>query len=190
MEEKEKIKEEKEQNGVMLGVGITVLILSIIGFVFIKSLEFRVISGFFIGSGIALLILAICLIINCNKRLNEIEVKEMMVNQINEREKEFNQADEVIRIIYQDLRFRDEVLKNKFGRIKNKKLRQDFLSLVVDYERNCFDIRKITIEDIIEEFKDFYFKRKDFYKKFLFQYEEKQKVLDEYAKGKKDVNND
>ena len=88
------------------------------------------------------------------------------------------------------MRFRESVIKNKFGKIKNRKLRQDFLTTIAVIERCLFNRIQITIEDIIKEIEDFDFTHKEKYCEYLEKYKEKQKVLDKYAKEKKDVNND
>lgn len=81
--------------------------------------------------------------------------------------------------IYENLKIRDKVCKNKFGKIKNKKLQDDFLNEIVD--RSLFLYEKtITIKEVIDEIKDYKFRYREEYAEKLAEYEKMQEILDKY----------
>lgn len=86
--------------------------------------------------------------------------------------------------IYSNLQFREEIIKNCYGKLTNKDLKNDFLKEIIATEH--FDdnsSKDVTVKDAIEKFKEYKFVLRTPYEKILDRYEEKQAVLDKYIKS-------
>lgn len=81
--------------------------------------------------------------------------------------------------IYENLKIRDKVCKNKFGKIKNKKLQDNFLNEIVDRAYFSYE-NTITIKDVVDEIKDYKFGYREIYVEKLAEYEKMQEILDKY----------
>lgn len=86
--------------------------------------------------------------------------------------------------VYQNLKFREQVILNPCGKIKNEKLKKEFLDTAIAQEHNQYCHWAVYIEDAVKKFKEYEFELKPAYLKVLKGYEEKQKILDEYAETK------
>jgi hypothetical protein len=89
--------------------------------------------------------------------------------------------------IYNNLKFRDEIIKNPYGKIKDKQLKEDFLKEIIAKETISIEkVIKYTIEDAIKMVKDYDFRLKELYYVKLAEFEQTQALLDKYAKKQKD----
>lgn len=86
--------------------------------------------------------------------------------------------------VYQNLKFREQVISNPCGKIKNEKLKKEFLDTAIAQEHNQYCYWSVCIEDAVKKFKEYEFELKPAYLKILKEYEEKQELLDEYAETK------
>lgn len=86
--------------------------------------------------------------------------------------------------VYQNLKFREQVISNPCGKIKNEKLKKEFLDTAIAQEHNQYWYCSVCIEDAVKKFKEYEFELKPAYLKVLKDYEEKQEILDEYAETK------
>ena len=96
----------------------------------------------------------------------------------------FNNSVNYEQNIYSNLQFREEIIKNCYGKLTNKDLKNDFMKEIVATEH--FDnnsSKDVTVKDAIEKFKEYKFILRTPYEKILSRYEEKQAVLDKYIKG-------
>jgi hypothetical protein len=86
--------------------------------------------------------------------------------------------------VYQNLKFREQVISNPCGKIKNEKLKKEFLDTEIAKEHNQYWYCPVCIEDAVKKFKEYEFELKPAYLKVLKGYEEKQEILDKYAETK------
>lgn len=86
--------------------------------------------------------------------------------------------------VYQNLKFREQVISNPCGKIKNEKLKKEFLDTAIAQEHNQYCYWSVYIEDAVKKFKEYEFELKPAYLKVLKDYEEKQEILDKYAETK------
>lgn len=87
--------------------------------------------------------------------------------------------------ICSNLKFRDEVSVNRYGKLKNKSLIADFLKeKIADENFDDGSIVPVTIEMAIEKFKNYDFVLRLPYETMLKRYEEKQELLDKYNEQK------
>lgn len=89
--------------------------------------------------------------------------------------------------IYNNLKFRDETIKNPYGKIKDKQLKEDFLKEIIAKETiSVENVIKYTVADAIEMIKNYDFRLKELYYVKLAEFEQTQKLLDKYSKKQKD----
>lgn len=86
--------------------------------------------------------------------------------------------------VYQNLKFREQVISNPCGKIKNEKLKKEFLDTEIAKEHNQYWYCPVCIEDAVKKFKEYEFELKPAYLKVLKRYEEKQEILDKYTETK------
>lgn len=147
-------------------------------------------GGLLIGVSVAMMVIVGVCIGECNEELRQLKVKEskQRLDVIFKKDKEMGDRIMEMRelIIYDNLRFREDVLRDKFGGITHKGLRKDFL------EFECFP--GVQVKDAINLIIRFNFKYKDVYRRALMMFQEKQAVLKMYEEkpkkvGKRNVKN-
>lgn len=90
-----------------------------------------------------------------------------------------------VRNVYTNLKFRDEVIANNCGKLTNKTLIENFFNeKIADENFDDGSVVPVTIKMAIDKFKNYDFALKVPYRTMLNRYEEKQKLLDEYAETK------
>ena len=133
-------------------------------------------------------IIEIALIVEIIKEKRKIEKEEFEIKEIEKEasEKTYKELkmnwETLIKQeeIYENLKIRDKVCKNKFGKIKNKKLQDDFLNEIIDRDYFPYDMNIITIKDVIDKIKDYKFRYREMYVEKLAEYEKMQEILDKY----------
>lgn len=118
-------------------------------------------------------------------------LKEQLEKAIQEFNKELNKPVKVINVpsrqneVCLNLKFRDEIISNNCGKLTNKTLIEDFFNeKIADENFDDGSVVPVTIKMAIDKFKNYDFALKVPYQTMLKRYEEKQKLLDEYAETK------
>lgn len=187
MENKKSIEEIKSDRNNLLYSLLPISLLVFGGIcllVCVKGIAGIVAGGFLIGVGVSLMVLLGVAIGECNEEIRQIKVNESK-QRLDDAFESYNKIGEKIMElrtemeIYDNLRFRDRVLKDKFGGITNKKLREDFLKTKLN--------NIISVKDAIGQFELYNFRYKNIYKIVLEEFQRKQAVLNQYAEKPKKV---
>jgi hypothetical protein len=137
----------------------------------------------FAGLLVFCIMLTVCGIIEITEKTKKIKEFDTLVKGFEELDKKFEEArvkmEEKMmeRKIYNNLSFRDRVLKDKFFGITNKKLQEAFLNENVGIWT--------TVEDAIKQFERYNFDYRVEFEKVLESFQEKQAILNMYAGNEK-----